>query len=143
MAQLTVNKDYKRVEKPSQKPKEAILLEAGKIDCSYTTGSNSSSSSDQLSASPSPSPHGSLQGSGILTGSGSGSGTITSTGNMHPFNVVTKNGGIHEFLSKSENRMRRVQLLQLLILFPNYSTIQDEPTNKHNEEFLRSQHPKR
>ena len=29
-------------------------------------------------------------------GSGSGSGTIASIGNMHPFNVVTKNGDIHE-----------------------------------------------
>lgn len=45
MAQLTVNKDYKKVEKPGQKPKETILLEAAKIDCSYTTGSNPSSSS--------------------------------------------------------------------------------------------------
>ena len=150
VAQLTLNEDYEKVEKPGQKPKNMILLEAANIDCSYTTGSNSSivySSPGRLSASPSPSPHSNSQsgsGGGILTGSGSGSGTIASTSNMHPFNVVTKNGDIHEFLSESENdRLRWVKLLQLLIMFP-YSTIPDEPTNKPIKESLRSQlDPKR
>ena len=148
LAQLTLNEDYEKVEKPGQKPKNMILLEGANIDCSYTNGSNSVySNAGRLSASPSPSPHGSSQGgsgSGIISGSGSGSGTITSTGNMHPFNIITKNGDTHEFLSESENdRLRWVKLLQLLIMFP-YSTIPDEPTNKPIKESLRSQlDPKR
>jgi hypothetical protein len=141
VAQLTLNEDYEKVEKPGQKPKNMILLEAASIDCSYT---NSYSNAGRLSASPSPSPHSSSQGgsgSGIITGSGSSSGTV---GNMHPFNVVTKGGDIHEFLSESENdRLRWVKLLQLLIMFP-YSTIPEEPTNKPIKDTLRSQlDPKR
>lgn len=144
VAQLTLNEDYEKVEKPGQKPKNMILLEAASIDCSYTNSSLVYSNAGRLSASPSPSPHSSSQngsGSGIITGSGSGSGTI---GSMHPFNVVTKGGDIHEFLSESENdRLRWVKLLQLLIMFP-FSTIPDEPTNKPIKESLRSQlDPKR
>ena len=152
LAQLTLNKDYKKVEKPGQKPKNMILLEGAYIDCSYTNGSDSSqlySYPGRQSASPSPSPHSSSQegsGSGIITRSGNGSGTITSTGNMHPFNIVTKNGDIHEFLSESENdRLRWVKMLTILIMFP-YSTftIPDKPTNKPIKESLRSQlDPKR
>ena len=145
VAQLTLNEDYEKVEKPGQKPKNMILLEAANIDCSYTSGSNSTvySSAGRLSASPSPSPHSSSQGgsgSGIITGSGSGSGTGTITsGTMHPFNIITKNGDTHEFLSESENdRLRWVKLLQLLLMFP-FSTIPDEPTNKPIRESLRSQ----
>ena len=144
MAQLTLNEDYEKVEKPGQKPKNMILLEAASIDCSYTNSSLVYSNAGRLSASPSPSPHSNSQsgsGSGIITGSGSGSGTI---GSMHPFNIVAKTGDIHEFLSESENdRLRWVKLLQLLIMFP-YSTIPDEPTNKPIKESLRSQlDPKR
>ena len=141
VAQLTLNEDYEKVEKPGQKPKNMILLESVKIDCSYIPGSTVYSNPARMSASPSPSPHGSSQGgsgSGIISsGSGSGSGTIM-PGNMYAFSIIAQNGDIHEFLSESENdRLRWVKLLQLLLMFP-YSTIPDEPTNIPFKESMRA-----
>ena len=132
VAQLTLNEDYEKVEKPGQKPKNMISLEGAKIDCSYIPGSSVYSNPSRLSASPSPSPHnGSHGGSGsgiISAGSGSGSGIIAS-GAVYAFTIISQSGDTHEFLSDSENdRLRWVKLLQLLLMFP-FSTIPDEPTN--------------
>ena len=136
VAQLTLNDDYEKVEKPGQKPKSMIPLEGAKIDY----GGSAYSSPSRMSASPSPSPHGSLggSGSGLIIGSGSGSGTISSGGNMCAFTVITQNGETHEFMTESENdRLRWVKLLTLLVMFP-YSTIPDEPKNMPIKDSLRS-----
>lgn len=145
-AQLTLNEDYEKVEKPGQKPKNMILLDGAKIECSYISSNSVYSNAARLSASPSPSSHSSSQGgsgSGIISGSGSGSGTITS-GNMYSFVIITQNSDVHEFFTESENdRLRWVKLLQLLLMFP-FSSIPDEPTNKPIKESLLSKlDPKR
>ena len=140
VAQLTLNEDYEKVEKPGQKPKSMIPLEGAKIDCSYLSGGTIYSNPSRLSASPSPSPHSSSlggSGGGIISGSGSGSGTVSS-GSMYAFSIITQNGDVHEFLSESENdRLRWVKLLQLLLMFP-YSTIPDEPTGQPIKESFRA-----
>ena len=143
VAQLTLNEDYEKVEKPGQKPKSVILLEGVKIDCSYIPGSTVYSNPARMSASPSPSPHSSSQGgsgSGVISagsGSSSGSGMVMS-GSMYAFSIIAHNGDTHEFLSESENdRLRWVKLLQLLLMFP-YSTIPDEPTNIPFKESMRA-----
>lgn len=142
VAQLTLNEDYDKVEKPGQKPRSMIPLEGAKIECSYIPGSSGVySNPSRLSASPSPSPHGSFQGgsgSGTISSSGSGSGIVVSSGTMYPFTIVTQNGDTHEFLSESENdRLRWMKLLQLLLMFP-YSTIPEEPKNAPIKESFRA-----
>lgn len=141
VAQLTINEDYEKVEKPGQKPKSMIPLEGAKIECSYISGGANGtvySNPSRMSASPSPSPHGSsLGGSGSGSITGSGSGTISSAGGSYTFSITTQNGDLHEFLSESENdRLRWVKLLQLLLMFP-YSTIPNEPTNQPIKESFR------
>ena len=128
IAQLTLRKDYKKVEK-------IILLEGVEIDGSYIPGGV------RMSASLSPIPHGSSQGgsgSGIISAeSDSGSGTIMSA-NMHAFSIIAQNGDVHNFLSESENDLLCwVKLLQLLLMFP-HSTIPDEPTNIPFKESMRA-----
>ena len=99
VAQLTVNVDCEKVEKPGQKHKnmhDTSRLEGASVECSYTNGYQVYSSPGRLSVSPSPSPHSSSQG-------GSGGGIIGSGSN-----IDTKSGGIHEFLSESKNdRLKR------------------------------------
>ena len=98
VAQLTLNEDYEKVEKPGQKPKIMIILEGVKIDCSYIPAGRS--------ASPPPSHHSGSQGgsgSGIISAgsvSGSGSGMIMSS-NLYAFSIIAQNGDRHEFLCES------------------------------------------
>ena len=127
VAQLTLNEDSKKEKKQGQKPKSVILLEG--VNMSYSPGIPKTAESPSLS--PLGSPQGE-NGSGIIT---AGSGTII----IYAFSIIQHNGDTHEFfLSENENdRMRWVDLLKLLLMFP-YSTIPDEPTSSPIKESMRA-----